>query len=61
MARQTVAACVERFRRLYEQGADSLRIGNYVRHRWNFVRSGFGGFDYHSIIDSAADAIEILR
>jgi RNA-directed DNA polymerase len=33
VATQTVERCVERMIRLYEQGADEIRIGNYVR-RW---------------------------
>ena len=28
MARKTVVGCVERMSQLYEQGADSLRIGD---------------------------------
>lgn len=31
---------VERVSRLYEQGADFVRIGEYVRHWWRWVRSG---------------------
>lgn len=33
--------CVERAPRLYEQGADALRIGEYVRRWWKWVRAGF--------------------
>ena len=33
VAVQTVERCVERINRLYEQGADAIRIGDYVR-RW---------------------------
>ena len=32
---------VERVRRLYEQGADAVRIGDYVRRWWLWVKSGF--------------------
>jgi hypothetical protein len=31
IATQTVQRCVERMNRLYEQGADAVRIGDYVR------------------------------
>jgi hypothetical protein len=33
MARKTASGCVERMNRLYEQGADAIRIGQYVQ-RW---------------------------
>jgi hypothetical protein len=29
--------------RLYEQGADAIRIGDYVRRWWTWVRSGLAG------------------
>ncbi len=32
--------CVERIAQLYEHGADALRIGEYVRHWWRWVRAG---------------------
>jgi hypothetical protein len=31
---------LERIDRLYEQGADSERIGQYVRHWWRWVKAG---------------------
>ncbi len=43
IARKTVAGCVERMNRLYEQGADSLRIGQYVRRWLRWVNGGLGG------------------
>ena len=43
MARKTVAGCVERMNRLYEQGADGVRIGQYVRRWLCWVSSGLGG------------------
>ena len=43
MARKTVAGCVERINRLYERGADSLRIGQYVRRWLCWVNGGLAG------------------
>jgi len=40
VATQTIQRCVERMNRVYEQGADAVRIGEYVRRRWAWVRSG---------------------
>jgi hypothetical protein len=40
VAVQAVERCVERMNRLYEQGADQVRIGDYVRRRCVCVRSG---------------------
>jgi len=40
IAKQTVERCVERTNRLYEQGADAVRIGDYVRRWWQWVRNG---------------------
>jgi RNA-directed DNA polymerase len=40
VARQTVRRCVERVHRLYEQGADAVRIGGYVRRWCTWVMSG---------------------
>ena len=42
VAVQTVVRWVERMERLYEQGADARRIGDFVR-RWCWVGSGLGG------------------
>jgi hypothetical protein len=36
----SVQTCVERINRLYEQGADAVRIGQYVRRWWTWARSG---------------------
>jgi len=41
-ATQTVERCIERMNPLYEQGADAVRIGKYVRRWWQWVRSGVG-------------------
>ncbi len=30
---------------LYERGADAVRIGNYVRRCWQWVRSGLEDYD----------------
>ena len=43
VARQTVERFVERATRLYEQGADSERIGEYVRRWLRWVHSGMVG------------------
>ena len=40
IARKTVERFVVRVSRLYEQGADSDRIREYVRHWWRWVRTG---------------------
>ncbi len=40
IAQPTVTRFVERARRLYEQGADAIRIDEYVRRWWNWVRGG---------------------
>jgi hypothetical protein len=42
IARPTVERFVERARRLYEQGADRLRIDEYVRRWWKWVTAGIG-------------------
>ncbi len=43
VAKATAENCVERMNQLYEQGADIVRIGDYVRRWWQWVRSGLGG------------------
>jgi len=40
LARQSVQQTIERINQLYEQGADTIRIGRYVRHWWAWVRGG---------------------
>lgn len=40
IAPKTVERFVERVSQLYEHGADFVRIGEYVRHWWRWVRSG---------------------
>jgi RNA-directed DNA polymerase len=40
LAAQSVQQTVERINRLYEQGANDLRIGQYVRRWWAWVRGG---------------------
>jgi hypothetical protein len=44
VAPKTVERFVERVSRLYEQGADLGRIGEYVRRWWLWVRSGVRKF-----------------
>jgi hypothetical protein len=43
VATQTFERCVERMARRYEQGADAIRIGDYVRRGSRWVRSGLAG------------------
>ena len=43
MARKTVVGYVERINQLYERGADSFRIGEYVRWWLSWVCGGLGG------------------
>ncbi len=38
----TLKRFVQRINRLYEQGADYLRIGEYVKHWFKWVRTGIG-------------------
>jgi len=60
IARKTVDKFAERVIRLYEQGADEVRIGEYVRRWRQWARSGLGRLDCREIMASAADAIEKL-
>jgi hypothetical protein len=43
VAAKTVERFAERVSRLYEQGADSGRIGEYVRRWLSWVQAGLGG------------------
>ncbi len=43
VARKTVERMVEKVFRLYEQGADELRIETYLKHWWQWVRCGVDG------------------
>ncbi len=40
---KTVERCLEKVSRLYEQGASDVRIGEYLRRWWQWVRSGVNG------------------
>lgn len=60
VAQKTIERCVERANRLYEQGADQVRIGEYVRRWQRWVRSGLGRYVSLEMILSAADAIAQL-
>ena len=40
IAPKTLANFLDSITRLYEQGADSKRIGQYVRNWWRWVRAG---------------------
>jgi hypothetical protein len=53
VAKQTPARCVERMNRLYEQGADAVRIGDYVRRWWWWVWSGVAQWKEPSARDSS--------
>ena len=43
VARKTVERMLDKVSRLYEQGADKLRIENYLKRWWQWVRSGVDG------------------
>jgi hypothetical protein len=43
MARMTVAGCVERMDQLYGEGADEIRIGQYVRRRMLWASGDLAG------------------
>ncbi|NEO62501.1 MAG: hypothetical protein F6J98_19530 [Moorea sp. SIO4G2] len=43
MAKKTVEPMVDKVSRLYEQGADDLRLETYLYHWWRWVRSGVDG------------------
>ena len=42
IAQPTVTRFLERARRLYEQGADAIRIAEYIRRWWKWVKGGLG-------------------
>ncbi len=44
-AAETVKRCAKRIVRLYEQGADIDRIGEYVQRRGRWLRAGVEGLD----------------
>ena len=50
IAVQTVERCVERMNRLYEQGADQVRIGDYVRRWCVWVRSGLNDLEMAVVV-----------
>ena len=43
MAQKTVERMLEKVSRLYEQGAEELRIEAYLKRWWQWVRSGVDG------------------
>ncbi len=55
IAQPTVTRFLERARRLYEQGADAIRIDEYVRRWWKWVRGGLGEFAALVKAESAID------
>ncbi len=46
VSRGTFERFVERISRLYEQGADYLRIGEYLKHWLKWVRTGISRKDW---------------
>ena len=44
VAQKTVERMMAKVLRLYEQGADQVRIEAYLRRWWQWVRSGVNGF-----------------
>ncbi len=61
IARKTVEKFEERAVRLYEQGADEIRIGAYVRRWRQWATMGLGQFACDAITDSADAAMEKRR
>ncbi len=61
VAYASVQSCVQRIDRLYEQGADALRIGKYVERWWTWVRSGTGIVLPLEVAPAVAQAYERLR
>ncbi len=61
VAKQTVERCVERVNRLYEQGADAVRIGDYVRRWRQWVRTGLDGYELAVVKPSPCAAADKLR
>ena len=61
LAKSTVEKCVERMNELYEQGADFVRIGNYVRRWWLWARSGLDGFALGSSLRPAPPQINYAK
>ncbi len=54
VALQAVERCAERMTPLYEQGADDVRIGDYVRRWLVWVRSGLRSFPTFNLSPYAA-------
>ena len=42
VSRKAVEKFAERVNRIYGQGADAVRVGEYVRHWWKWARAGLG-------------------
>ncbi len=55
IAQPTLTRFLERAGRLYEQGADAIRIDEYVRRWWKWVRGGLGKFSALVKAESAFD------
>jgi len=49
VSRGTFERFTERISRLYEQGADSVRIGEYVKHWFKWVRTGITRMDWYGM------------
>ena len=43
VARKTVERMLDKVSRLYEQGADDIRVETYLKRWWQWVRSGIDG------------------
>ena len=55
VAKKTVHRMLDKVSRLYEQGADEVRIEAYLKHWWQWVRTGVSG-DY-TVVDRLACAL----
>ncbi|NEO79426.1 hypothetical protein [Moorena sp. SIO4G3] len=56
VAKKTVERMVDKVSRLYEHGADEVRIEAYLNHWWRWVRSGVDGvslFGFGLVINRA--------
>jgi hypothetical protein len=56
MAPRAIEHCVERVSRLYEQGADLIRIGAYLKRWSSWAKSGLS-LDVGQFVDRAMEAI----
>ncbi len=59
VARKTVKRMLDKVFRLYEQGADAIRIETYLKRWWRWVRSGVDGVS--SVALSALSSVHSCR